>query len=557
MSKFSHKKLSEFASEKAVGLSGYLEVITQGRPDTPRTPLYREVEPGTVLARWMTRLKSAVLDPILADFELAKVSKWGPQGGFPSLVDRTDELEDYVKDRSPTWHESLTNRRFPLWDGSTGSFDEWLNQHRVHLFGNKRDMRPRAYSGLVSFMAAKHKLDTNSGLPDFSRRKRKDVWERAIRDAVSGKWRQYPAVIGSRSSRGKTRFIFMFPMSTNLVEASFTYELQSALMVNRESQLSHPGNIFSAWRGFDAVERIMKLQYESLDTIQDSRHVIVGIDYTKMDTTVRTEHSDILFRFLSPMFQQRHRDGLYESLMHVHSIPVLVGEKEGNGILLSTTHGYASGSGWTNFGESLLSYLLHEYFRIRWYEEYAEKIEFGINQVNGDDGVLSFYTVKSDEEISQFAVTIMREFGFDANPDKQEVATTHTVYLQRLFLVSNIKTGFWPGIYPTVQALNTMVYPERYHNPVTWNARMETLRWLMILENCNRHPLFNTFIKYVMKGDRLKLGLSDPEGFQKFLQFTLEITQTGHDLNPSYNRYGYGLRSFNVIKILQNIAGSN
>lgn len=89
----------------------------------------------------------------------------------------------------------------------------------------------------------------------------------------------------------------------------------------------------------------MKRQYESLDTKMDLRHIILGIDYTKMDTTVRTEHSDILFRFLSPRFQRNHHSALRESLLHVHNIPILVGEQNGNGILLESTHGYASGSG--------------------------------------------------------------------------------------------------------------------------------------------------------------------------------------------------------------------
>lgn len=137
----------------------------------------------------------------------------------------------------------------------------------------------------------------------------------------------------------------MFPMSTNLVEASFTYELQSALMRNRENDISHPGNIFAAWRGFDAVERVMKLQYESVDTTSDKRHILLGIDYTKMDTTVRPNHSEMLFYLLKPRFQRRYHASLYESLMHVHQIPILVGETRGKGVLYTDIHGYASGSG--------------------------------------------------------------------------------------------------------------------------------------------------------------------------------------------------------------------
>lgn len=85
---------------------------------------------------------------------------------------------------------------------------------------------------------------------------------------------------------------------------------------------------------------------------------------------------------------------------------------------------------------------------------------------------------------------------------------------------------------------------------------METLRWIMILENCNRHPLFNSLIKFVMKGDRLSLGLRDPEGFKKFLNHVEETSKTAHSLNPTYNRYSYGLRSFHVIKVLLSYVGN-
>lgn len=89
----------------------------------------------------------------------------------------------------------------------------------------------------------------------------------------------------------------------------------------------------------------MKLQYESVDTNSVKRHILLGIDYTKMDTTVRPNHSEILFYLLKPRFQRKYHALLYESLMHVHQIPILVGETRKKGILFTDVHGYASGSG--------------------------------------------------------------------------------------------------------------------------------------------------------------------------------------------------------------------
>lgn len=54
-----------------------------------------------------------------------------------------------------------------------------------------------------------------------------------------------------------------------------------------------------------------------------------------------------------------------------------------------------------------------------------------------------------------------------------------------------------------------------------------------------------------MKGDKLKLGLADPENFSKFLLEMETVSKTAHTLNPSYNRFSYGLRDFEVIKYLR------
>lgn len=62
------------------------------------------------------------------------------------------------------------------------------------------------------------------------------------------------------------------------------------------------------------MERVVKLQYESLGNKKDTRHVIVGVDYTKMDTTVRKGHSQMLFKLLSPIFQKSYLNQLNESI---------------------------------------------------------------------------------------------------------------------------------------------------------------------------------------------------------------------------------------------------
>ena len=47
------------------------------------------------------------------------------------------------------------------------------------------------------------KLDTNSGCPDFGKKSNPFIQTKALEDAISGKWQEYPAIVFGRSQRGK------------------------------------------------------------------------------------------------------------------------------------------------------------------------------------------------------------------------------------------------------------------------------------------------------------------------------------------------------------------
>lgn len=59
---------------------------------------------------------------------------------------------------------------------------------------------------------------------------------------------------------------------------------------------------------------------------------------------------------------------------------------------------------------------------------------------------------------------------------------------------------------------------ERFYDPKVWGPKMVVLRSLSIIENCSEHPLFVDLVKFVIKGDKYKLGLSIPgfiEGIER------------------------------------------
>ena len=82
------------------------------------------------------------------------------------------------------------------------------------IFGNAKDKRPLSAASVLERDIAEDKVQTNSGCPNYGKRSDPYIQQKAVKDAESGMWKSYPAIVGSRSSRGKSRFIFMFPFST-------------------------------------------------------------------------------------------------------------------------------------------------------------------------------------------------------------------------------------------------------------------------------------------------------------------------------------------------------
>lgn len=501
--------------------SGAFEILRSGKSSTPRSPLYRDVPEDVVITDWI----STVLDRYDQDSKLSELIKYdksrvvkvGPQGGYPPLEARMDTLMKYWTTPEDVNRESLDT--------------DLCHEIYMELFGTACNKRPMSCERIIQQDRYDDKLITNSGCPDFGKRNDPAIISKAIADACSGKWKDYNMILGSRSQRGKERFIFMAPFSLNLVEKQYLYPLMECIR-------STANPFFSAWEGFDEVE----LGLDRQNFFRDNS-TYVQQDYTAMDQHINSFCMDIVYEVCSPVFQQRERDSFRELLDHILNIGVMIQLDK----VITGSHGMPSGSGFTNFAESIVSYYVSKSYL-------KSGLSLQASQGLGDDLVLSFSDVNTNEQIANVMDTNSRAVGLVVEPDKQRIDNQTTIYLQRFFDVEIPNDGIVLGMYPSILALNTAMNPERFHDPRKWSSEMEILRWIMILENCKNLPYFHDLIDYFIKGDKFKLGLTDPEFFVK-LPSTYEDSKAIKGFIPSYNQEGLtrGINSFETVKYLMKL----
>jgi hypothetical protein len=500
--KLSQDSIDMYLSDKAQqSASGYFENLTRGQKPTQRTPLYKDLSSNEVFDLWVTFLKTRMerfdKERPLIEYDLSRLEKCGPQGGLKPLDDRLSDLFEY-------W-------QLPSTDGITTN-EECIAQVRKELFGSVRDKRPLTVETVVKRDQYDDKLITNSGSPDFAKRNDPSVLRKAIEDAKSGKWFDYPMILGSRSQRGKERFIFLAPFSTNIVEKQYLYPLMDHI---RKANLP----FFAAWEGFNAVET-------QFDLTNFFNHDVsyVQQDYTAMDKYFNSMLGELVFEITKDFFQSRYHEEWNKIIQHVFNIPVMTQIDK----LVKGPHGLMSGSGLTNFLESIVSYYLTC--------AYGSKLQGNMgSQGLGDDLVFNYKSdANSEEEVKDVMFTESAKLNLVLSPDKQRFDKHTTVYLQRYF---DERLNINKGNYPSILALNTAMYPERFHDAAKWSGEMETLRWIMILENCKNLPYFEDLIQFFMKGDKFKLGLEIPNFFRQ-LPITYEDSKSIKGFVPSYNQEG-------------------
>lgn len=511
-------------------LRRYLEGLSQEHGHTPRSWLYDGdgdnpfMEPDQVLHAWLDTLSTLEKsdDQLLRNvyqFDTSQIEKWGPQGGHAPIK----ELMPIIEEGYSMGNDASRTPAF----GSSEWAEAKANIAKKYRAAGAVSLRPASYESVIEDMQVRDTLDSKSGWPQNMPRKDESVRAKAIADAESGKWREYPAIALFRNYNAKTRLVWMYPMATNLVEGSFFQPLQSVLMNSRLAE-----SFFSPWKGFEQVRSVVTNAYRR-------GFVVSASDFSSTDAHFQKSATAEVADVIEQCFQFKYRAELRESLMHMHEIPLVIG--------LDTMevgdHGVSSGSNWTNFVETVFDDILAEYYHIL---DSQVKGLYGI----GDDMSWISMTNWGDsfkKQLEEIGASVGQQIKAEKTTSERDRVKT----LQRLFQRGYFQENgtLLRGVYPTVRALKSCVYPERFHKPEEWDADMFCTRQFMILENCVDHPLFNEFVAFVCKGNRHLVPFAKQSASQ--LDAIQVRAKHVHGLTSTYNqeKRDQSLSSFASIRV--------
>ena len=497
---------SELAVVKAnLQLSQYLESLTHEVPYTKRSWLYEDVrDPDQILGAWLDKLKvlekGQAAEREVFQFDTSQLEKWGPQGGHESMKALFSDVVLPTFQGSTTKPAAFATRQWQKAKQKT--------THTLMTTGKLNRIRPATYEHVIDDMRARDTLESNAGWPDFRRRSVPEVKASALEDAQSGRWKTYPAIALFRRYNGKTRLVWMFPMSANLVEGSFFQPLQSTLA---RSPLAL--RFFAPWTGFEQVRTLIGEAYSA-------RRFVFASDFSSTDAHFQLSTSMEVADVLEPCIQPAYREAFRDSIAAMHTIPLVIGPNE----KLTGLHGVSSGSNWTNFIETVFDMI---------FSYYVEELTgvAGLFAI-GDDAawVSQQYSEDFGEQLEDAAASV----GQQVKAEKTNVYRDKVKSLQRLFQRGYNSENGIRAVYPTLRALKSSVFPERFHSPKKWNSDMFCARQFMILENCVDHPLFEEFVRFVCSGHRDLIPFA-----QKSASELSRITRESKlipGLNPTYNQ---------------------
>lgn len=480
-------------------LSSYLDSLNRGRKATPRSWLYEKDDAKSILQRWIPIMESAnnksPFGETFNQFDQKQIEKFGPQGAVPPVSSKQcQEVLEPLYEKSEYDDPQSLSLYFPQ-----------AKDFAREVFGSRlKTKRPKSFKRVVDDMRERDTLVTNSGFPRFARRS--TVQEQEIQDAKTDIAYEYPAILLFRQYNGKLRPVWMFPMSVNLIEFSFSQVIQEALQTSSNRLVL---DYLTPWEGYDLVKRTLTNQWPEATQVD-------GGDTTAMDAHMRPAQIELVFEIVKWLFQEQYWEELHSSLTHINKIDLLYSRES----KFVGTHGLASGSGWTQLTETILQMFM----------AYVYNKKF-VGQGIGDD----FYWVvdMNAEEL----VDYLGKFGLPANPVKQTVSKDELHFLQRLNhqgFFSREDGKVLGAYYPTIRALNSMLNPEKFHKPKDWNSNMFCIRNYMILENCVDNPCFDEFLNFVVHGHR------DMIPFAKQTDAAINAEQAKSrlvpGLNPSYNQ---------------------
>nr|UAW00729.1 MAG: RNA-dependent RNA polymerase [Porcine picobirnavirus] len=505
MPKNNEVSFGEYFNLPNPGLKSYFDRVRSGNTDEYRTTFYRGRSLDSILKAWKPTLDKIENDwPTLLEFENDLAKKVGPLSIQKPLAERMDDIESY--------YESISLDSKPISHSAIAAvIAEW---------GDARGIQLRSQRKTVENM----KKSTNSGCPFFTKRRavvdktipaRLDYLGVQTKQFLNGSDWYSAAVLGWRGQEGgptdedvKQRVVWMFPFGVNVKELQF---YQPAIEIAQRRWIT------PAWIGMEAVDqRITKL----FDTKAKSE-LVVCTDFSKFDQHFNSDMQEAAKTIIEALLNgsNESRDWLNNVFPVKYAIPLAYDFDK----IKTGYHGMGSGSGGTNFDETLTHRALQ-------YEaaQQAKSVLNPNSQCLGDDGILSYPGITVEDVTRSYSA-----HGQEMNIDKQYASAHDCTYLRRWHHDDYRVDGVCVGVYATYRALGRLCEQERYYDPEIWGPKMVALRQLSIIENCKYHPLREEFVNFCMKGDKYRLGLDIPGFLDNIEQLAMEAT----DLMPDFLGY--------------------
>lgn len=482
----------DLAESALSGLSRNNGRIKEGTSDDIRSPLFKGMEDGQILAAWdaVFQTGSDSLRPTLLKMEENNRSKFGPRSIAKPWEERRLSTYAYFRDQGG---RSLEPR------------------------GERGSLRP-----LEVARAVKHLIpSTSTGLPFLV--KKRQVMDRLNEQSLQALLlRLDPCVLFTRTQEGgKTRDVWGFPIAETLFEQTYfqpLLRLRQRLTIERAALL-----------GPDAVELAL---FDLLGKAKRSDATVVSIDFSQYDATCQPRLTEPALRTLLSYFQgwDDNRERLIERFTNIGLVTP-------DGVL-SGPHGVPSGSTFTNEVDSQVQMMIAQ--------------DSGLSEymtVQGDDGV---HVTHSPSELEDY----FESFGVKVNRDKSHKSAFEAIYLQNYFHVDDLVQDRGPirckGVYPTYRALNRIVHMERWTDldQDLSGDDFFAIRTISILENCKRHPMFESLVNFVAQHDRNSLNYSD-SGLRAFISKVADKGRAG--ILHQWSENVKGLASFETVRVLKGL----
>lgn len=531
MAKNKDPKWDEYFAVPNPGLVSYFAKTREGNSDEYRTTFYKGRSLSSILKAWEPTLKPLGRDwPTLLDYENDLRAKVGPLSIQKPLKQRMKDIDHY--------YEDISKSSQPLKASALARVKrEWNPVGRLEL---------RTQRKTVDNM----KKSTNSGNPYFT--KRRAVVSKTIpvsldikapevvQQLTQSRWLS-AAVLGWRGQEGgptdedvKQRVVWMFPFGVNVAEQQY-YQLAI--------EQAQKFNLVPPWVGTEAVDQTITKLFDT----KGRKDLIVCTDFTKFDQHFNQDMANAAQDIIRHTLNSTSTSNNW--LSQVFPVKYMIPLAYDDGKIRRGRHGMASGSGGTNFDETIVHRALQ-----------YEAAQFRKSTLNpnsmclGDDGILTYPGI-TVEDVTQ----VYSSHGQEMNLTKQYASAQDCTFLRKWHHKDYRVNGVCVGVYSTYRALGRLCEQERFYDPEVWGPKMVALRQLSIIENCKYHPKFEQFIEFCMKGDKYRLGIDIPG----FLDDITSIAEDAIELMPDFLGYtkslddstaGYGIADWAVVKYLKSKA---